>query len=206
MFNPINSIAPSLLGLAQQQNLFRFMNPYATGYRNSSMSSSSMSNPYTMSNPYMASSSGSGGMNSGSYSGMGTSAANSSGYSQGKTSAAATVDQTSIYAGMELGSLLTAFGISNKNGQLEWPLAFRLIPPGEDRESMMQTESVVQIAVMQAAGGKVALAVLEEATRDVRKMRHWLRDHEVNIADGTYRAGSAFLRRIEGALKIMGSY
>jgi hypothetical protein len=102
-------------------------------------------------------------------------------------------------------SLLTALGIPNKNGQFDWPLAFRLIPPGDDRHTMMQTESVVQVAVMKAAAGNSAPALLQEAARDVHKMRHWLRDHELGMAEGTYRAGSAYLRRIEGALKMIGS-
>ena len=133
-----------------------------------------------------------------------TSAAGAQGYYQA-TSGAANVDQTSASAGMRLDSLLTALGIPNKNGQFDWPLAFRLIPPGEDRDTMRQTESMVQVAVMQAAGGNASPAMNQEAARDVRKMRHWLRDHEAGMAEGTYQAGSAFLRRIEGALKLVGS-
>jgi hypothetical protein len=199
--NPMMVMSPNLLGLARQQNLSRFMNPYATGN----------TNPYMMSNPYMAASGGYGGGSGGGYggsSGMGSSSGNSSGngYGQASPSAATNVDQMAAYAAMQLGSQLTALGISNKNGQLDWPLAFRLIPPGEDQDTMMQTESVVQVAVMQAAAGKAAPTVLQEATSDVLKMRHWLREHEVGMAEGTYRAGHSFLRRIEGALKIMGSY
>ena len=54
--------------------------------------------------------------------------------------------------------------------------------------------------------GKAAPTILKEATRDVLKMRRWLREHEICMAEGAYGAGNAFLRRIEGALKIMGSY
>jgi hypothetical protein len=193
--NPMMPISPNLLGLARQQNLSSFMNPYATGNM-------------AASGGYGGGSGGGSGGGYGASSGMGSSSGNSSGngYGQAAPSTATNVDQMAAYAAMQLGSQLTALGISNKNGQLDWPLAFRLIPPGEDLETMMQTESAVQAAVMQAAAGKAAPTILREATRDVRKMRHWLREHEVGMAEGTYRAGNAFLGRIEGALKTMGSY
>src|SRR5262249_5714922 len=109
--------------------------------------------------------------------------------------------QAAAYFGVELSSALAALGIFKNNRQTDWPLAFRLIPPGENRNAMARTESVLQVALMQGANGQAAAAILKEATRDVHRLRLWLREHHVGMAEATYDAGSAFLRRIEGALK-----
>jgi hypothetical protein len=205
VFNPMNAMSTTPFGLAQQQNLSRFMNPNATG----------SNNPMMMSNPYAAGSSGYGGGSSGGYgmspgasSGMGSSSgyAGGYGYDQAALGAATAAEQSAAYSRTGPGSLLTALGLSNENGRLDWPLAFRLIPPGEYRDTMVQTESRARVAVMQAAGGKATSATLQEATRDVSKLRNWLRDHEVDMAEATYRSGSDFLRRVEDALSMIGAY
>jgi hypothetical protein len=204
VFNPMNAMSTNPFSLAQQQNLSRFMNPNATG----------SNNPLMMSNPYAAGSSGYGGGSSGGYgmspgasSGMGSSSgyAGGYGYDQAALGAAATAEQ-SAYSRTGPGSLLMALGLANENGRLDWPLAFRLIPPGEHRDMMLQTESQVRVAVMQAAAGKATSATIQEATRDVSKLRNWLRDHQVDMAEATYRSGSDFLRRVEDALNLIGAY
>ena len=196
-----NSMAMSPM-MMNQQNLSRFMNPNTTGFNNPMM----MSNPG--SSGYGGGSGGGYGMSPGASSGMGSSSgyAGGYGYDQATPDAATTTELSAAYATARAGYLLTALGISSANGRLDWPLAFRLIPPGEYRDTMVQTESRVRVAVMQAAGGKAAPATIQEATRDVSKLRRWLRDHEVDMAEATYRSGNDFLRRVEDGLNMIGAY
>src|SRR5262249_51025835 len=205
---PLAATPANSLALAARQNLARFMNPFASGSNNPYMMAYGMSSGYGS-----GASSGYGGGQSGGQSGGAQSGGGGSGYGnsgglshdQSALAANSYADPSAACSGMQLSSALTALGISNKNGQLDWPLAFRLFPPGEDRNAMTHAESVLQLALLQGAGGKAAATILKEATRDVHKLRRWLREHQVDMAEATYQAGSAYLGRVEGALKLIAS-
>jgi hypothetical protein len=95
---------------------------------------------------------------------------------------------------------LDAFGLPTEKGALAWPLAFKLMPPEERRALLQPAESSVNAALNQAAAGKVAPAILEEARSNVGRLRSWLRERRLDLAEGTYEDASRFLRKIEDVL------
>jgi hypothetical protein len=70
---------------------------------------------------------------------------------------------------------------------------------------MQPLEALLGVAATQAAAGQVTPRILEEATRAVEKLHRWLRARQADLAEGTYRDGNAFLRKLDQALKTMGS-
>jgi hypothetical protein len=99
---------------------------------------------------------------------------------------------------------LTAYAVPNEGGRVTWPLAFRLTNPDQKKEMLDKLEAQLQIVATQAAAGQANPRLLDQAAQSVEKMHQWLRARRDQMADGTFRDGEAFLRKLETALKAMG--
>ena len=106
-------------------------------------------------------------------------------------------------AGPKQPSVLAAYNVPTENGAVQWPLAFRLMSPDQNRELLAPLEAQLQVAAIQAVGGKANPAVLREATTQVEALRQWLDEQRVNLAEGTYNDANAFLGVLDAALKTM---
>jgi len=103
------------------------------------------------------------------------------------------------------GQPLTAFGIPNDKGAVNWPLAFRLLLPEQKRDMLQKAEAQLQIVSTQAVVGNSNPLLLREASRSVGELRQWLRDHRVNMTEINFRDGEDFLRKLDQALTAMAS-
>jgi hypothetical protein len=95
---------------------------------------------------------------------------------------------------------LGAFGVPSDNGNVKWPLAFRLMSPDQRREMLEPMESQLRVAATQAASGKANPKIADEARVSVAKLRQWLRGRRPDLAEGTFMEADRFLRRIDDAL------
>jgi len=102
------------------------------------------------------------------------------------------------------GQPLTAFGIPNDDGDIKWPLAFRLLPPGEGKELLQKTQAQLQISATQAVVGTANPNLLKEASRSVAQLHQWLRDHRVNMTEAGFLEGEFFLQKLDKAIGSMG--
>jgi hypothetical protein len=100
--------------------------------------------------------------------------------------------------------VFAAFGIPEENGDIQWPTAFRLMPPEQKRDLLKKAQAQLLIAGTQAVGGKVNPLMLKEATQSVENLRRWLRSRQTNMAEPTYREGDRFLNKLDDAIETMG--
>jgi hypothetical protein len=90
---------------------------------------------------------------------------------------------------------LAASGIPMEDGHIQWPLAFRTLPPDKKRELTDRLEA----QLVQVTNGANAVAV-DGAKKTVARLSAWLREHQADMADATYRDGARFLRAIDDGL------
>jgi hypothetical protein len=100
-------------------------------------------------------------------------------------------------------SALAAFGVPVESGEIQWPLALRLMPPDAKRDLLDKLASQMKLAANQALNGNASQALLREANSTIGGVKQWLRDRRPNISDSTYEDGDRFLRRLEDALRRM---
>jgi hypothetical protein len=100
-------------------------------------------------------------------------------------------------------SPLAAFGIPSEDGAVKWPLAFRLMPPNQKRDLLDPLQSQLQIVTAQAAAGRANQALVKEARHKVESLHQWLRTRRLDMAEGTFNDGDAFIRQIDVALQAM---
>lgn len=101
-------------------------------------------------------------------------------------------------------SPMAAFGIPNENGEVKWPQAFRLLLPEKQRDTVQKIDAQLQFASTQAIVGKANPLLLKETAKEIGQLRQWLRERQLNLADGTYREATAFLGKLDEALEAMG--
>ena len=168
-------------------------------------------NPYLY-NPYLASSYGYAnpytyGGYSGSYSGAGATYAATPSYAAPAASsyAAPAGDVIPVYnpsaAQAKQPSVLAAFGIPFEFGEVQWPIAFRLMPPNLQRDLLDQLESQLKIVASQALAGNVSPVLLRETKNTIDHVKLWLRDRQPYMAEVTYQEADAFLQRLENFLR-----
>jgi hypothetical protein len=102
-------------------------------------------------------------------------------------------------------SVLAAFGIPTEAGQVQWPLALRLMPPDTKRELLDKLESQMKVAATQALASTASPVILRETKQTIDSTKAWLRDRRTNMSESTYLDGMDFLRRLEAALRKMDS-
>src|SRR5439155_23989265 len=65
----------------------------------------------------------------------------------------------------EVELMLTAIGVPNDQGQVSWPLGFRILRDKESTEVKKQLEGLVQIAAIQGVNGQSNPRLLKEGSR-----------------------------------------
>ena len=98
--------------------------------------------------------------------------------------------------------VLAAFGIPSEAGEVQWPSAFRLLPP-DKRDLLKKLESQLKIAATQAVNGNATPVVLREAKNTIDELRDWLRERQPNMAENTNQDADRFLRRLTESIQAM---
>lgn len=91
-------------------------------------------------------------------------------------------------------------GIPTEGGQIQWPLALRLLPATE-RTTLDKLGTNIELLGMQSATGNVNPNLQQAALQSVEQLRRWLQAHDADMAEQTYLEGLNFLRQVEGNLK-----
>lgn len=99
-----------------------------------------------------------------------------------------------------------AYGVPTEKGQLAWPLAFRLMSPEQRKAKLQPAESAITVALTQAASGKANPKIVDEARLSVARLRQWLRERKLDLAEGTYNDANRFLQKIDDALDAVKAY
>jgi hypothetical protein len=76
---------------------------------------------------------------------------------------------------------------------VKWPLAFRLLPPDQERDLTGKLEG----QLLSLASNP---AVVQDAKQTVQRLHRWLKEHRNDMADATYRDGLDFLRSLDTTL------
>jgi hypothetical protein len=118
------------------------------------------------------------------------------------TQAASQGYQPSASGWIDMATALTAHGVPNEGGRLSWPLAFRCMGPDQSRELRRPLEALLGTAAL----GRATPQGLQQGGATVDRLRRWLRDRQVGMAEVTYRDADEFLGRIEQALGSMSAY
>lgn len=101
----------------------------------------------------------------------------------------------------ELARIMTAAGVPNEEGQVEWPLGLRTFrTTKENTEQQGKIEAVLWQAAAQKSHGKVDVASLKDARDAVGTLRDMLGQREAALQIPTYREASKFLDSLQRAI------
>jgi hypothetical protein len=180
---PVDSVVPVLPSVASAAT----MNPYAMSAMVNPYAMGAASSPYSsMMNPYSSSY----GMSYG------------SGYSN-NAAPTVNVQPTSAPTVSTQAIALGAYGIPTKGGHVEWPLAFRLLPPDKKRELTDTLESQLLALAGQGAGTMLNPAFFQGLKQNVTRLSAWLTEHQSDMAEATYRDGRDFLNNIKATVQAL---
>jgi hypothetical protein len=102
----------------------------------------------------------------------------------------------------DVSRILTAAGLPNDQGQLNWPLGLQaLFPATANLELIQQLDASLQTAALQKEIGSVDSEVIKGARRDAGKLRAMLLQREPYLQAITYREADRFLKNLDSALK-----
>ena len=104
----------------------------------------------------------------------------------------------------EVSRTLSAAGLSNDQGNLNWPLGLQaLFPAATNRELINRIDARLQAAAVQKANGSVDSDLIKETSRDAQKLRAMLQQREPYLQAPTYREADRFLTNLDSVLKEM---
>jgi hypothetical protein len=108
--------------------------------------------------------------------------------------------------GHSLSGVLTAAGVPNTGGRLQWPVGLRVVggPVGDDLRR--QVEALLQYGAWQTLTGPVSPRLTQELARSVDALRKLLlrdRDERFSLALTTYEDAEYFLARLDHARKLL---
>ena len=192
-------------------------NPAVMGSSNGfrSPSSGTMASPgVSAASPYGAGSTrspyGTGGYGGGSYGGGttdpsygaqgGTYGAGSQGYGGNSGTASETAAE-----GKNLSRVLTAAGVSNDAGRLQWPVALRVVGGAEGDELRRQIDGLLQYGAGETQAGPVSPHLTQELARAVAALRELLRhdrEERFSLALTSYEESERFLGKLDRARKL----
>jgi len=106
----------------------------------------------------------------------------------------------------ESNNVLTAYGIPNEEGRLQWPVGLRVLAPSATTDPLRQRiDSLVATLLEQKLQyGRVDASLVEETNRAIDSLRQQLAGHSTDLSFTSYQDSRAFLARLQDALKKMG--
>jgi hypothetical protein len=97
-------------------------------------------------------------------------------------------------------------GFMNANGNLDWPLALRILPPSLETTPLRERiDSLIQQVQTAAGKGKVDSALLKEADNELTQLRERLADKTdfLPVSQQAMTDARQFMHRLQGALKTL---
>jgi hypothetical protein len=104
-----------------------------------------------------------------------------------------------------LSRVLTAAGVPNQVGRLNWPLGLRVVGGPAGDELRQQVSALFQYAAEQTRSGPVSTHLTQELARSVDALRRLLRRHReerYSLARTTYEDAERFLAKLDHARKL----
>ena len=101
--------------------------------------------------------------------------------------------------------VLTAAGVPNQAGRLQWPVGLRVVGGPVSDELRQQIEALLQYGAWQTQTGPVSAHVTQELTRSVRALRKLLRrdrEERLSLALTSYEDAERFLDKLDHARKL----
>ena len=105
----------------------------------------------------------------------------------------------------EMGAILTAAGLPNKEGHLNWPLGLRLLrPDDETRDLRRQVDVLVQGIAFQQLSSQPNSAYVQQTEFALERLRLLAERERHSLSSGTYREVERFLAKLDRFLKDAG--
>lgn len=106
-----------------------------------------------------------------------------------------------------LARLLRAVGLPNDQGEIRWPLALRVAPPGpKSQELRQQIEAFVQASALQEVRPPLSHALAEEASRAVDALRRLMRTERAErgtLREEAYQEAERFLDQLSFTARVL---
>jgi hypothetical protein len=105
-----------------------------------------------------------------------------------------------------LSRVLTAAGVPNDGGRLQWPLGLRVVGGAASAEMRQQIDALFQYGAEEAQAGPVSPHVVQELARSVGALRKLLlrdREERSSLALTTYEDAERFLAKLDHARKLL---
>src|SRR5262249_57350101 len=113
-----------------------------------------------------------------------------------------TTNGSTQYSAADLGMVLAAAGVPNKNGNIDWPLALQILRPDEEtRELRRQVETLVQVLANQQAALYPNPRYIHQTRQAVGKLRSFMDRERYALSAGSYREADRFLGKLETFLQ-----
>jgi hypothetical protein len=108
--------------------------------------------------------------------------------------------------GKSLSLVLTAAGVPNSGGRLQWPLGLRVVGGPAGGELRQQIDALFRYGAEQTQTGPVSPHLTRELAASVRAMRTLLlrdREERFSLAHTTYEDAERFLAQLDHARKLL---
>jgi hypothetical protein len=96
--------------------------------------------------------------------------------------------------------ILSALGLANKNGHLNWPLGLIALPGEQSKLLREQIESVILVG---ASNKTINPFLVEEARLAVERLQSQAESNRLSMTRGTYKDSKQFLGQLDHALKLL---
>jgi hypothetical protein len=111
-------------------------------------------------------------------------------------------DEPGSYSPSEIGFVLSVFGLPNQYGELNWPLALRILRPDyQIRELRGQIEALIQVVAIQKSTSAPDLRYILLARGLLARLRSLMDRERYSLTWGTYQEGKRFLNTLDTFLK-----
>jgi hypothetical protein len=101
-------------------------------------------------------------------------------------------------------SVLTAMGLPNRNGHLDWPLALVALPGEQSRRLRQQVEAAVLVSANAKPGANPR--IVDEAKSALERLQSLTESNRLSMTPGTFRDAEEFLGQIDHALRLSEKY
>jgi hypothetical protein len=97
-------------------------------------------------------------------------------------------------------SVLTAMGLPNRNGHLDWPLGLVALPGEQSHRLRQQVEAAV--TVLANAKQTRNSPLVEEAKSALERLQSLTESNRLSMTPGTFRDAEEFLGQVDHALRV----
>jgi hypothetical protein len=96
--------------------------------------------------------------------------------------------------------ILSALGLANKNGHLDWPLGLIALPGEQSKHLREQIESVILVG---ATNKTINSFLVEDARLGLDRLQSQIESNRLSMTRGTYKDAQEFLGQLDHALKLL---